>query len=105
MPFTEKPGFSKSELSARLGSRYVHVEELGNASYLDSAIEIKDLEAGLDALEHLARERAPENLLFLCGCKDWRRCHLAVAAVKRLGVSEPQHLDPPHARVQMSLDL
>lgn len=105
VPFTEKPGFSKGDLSAQLGQRYVHLEELGNASYQEDAIEIRDLDVGLHMLETLAEERAPESFLLMCGCKDWRTCHrrvVAEAAAKRLGTAI-QHLEPPHLRAQTEL--
>ena len=95
LPWSQAPCWRKAALEARLGERYVHIPELGNATRRTGLITIRDMNAGLDRL--LALPRPP---LLLCCCSDFWDCHreeVARAVVQRPGVSnvvEIVHWEP-----------
>ena len=74
-PRSRRPEFNQGRLARLLGSRYVHIAELGNANYKNGGpIRILDLEAGLGLIE----TRLPGNLILMCACRDYTQCHRRV---------------------------
>ncbi len=99
-PHTSKPGFSRDDLSARFGDRYLHVPAFGNVNYKDGPIEIARPEQGIEKMQGL--ERSP---ILMCGCQSPRTCHRSVIAellADRTGASIT-HLRSPSERAEPTL--
>ena len=69
-PQTTKPGFSKSELAARLDDRYAHIPALGNVNYKGGPVE---LAAPDDGIEQICARGLP--VVLMCGCASPATCH------------------------------
>jgi uncharacterized protein (DUF488 family) len=99
-PHTTKPGFSKPDLQARFGARYVHLSAFGNVNYQEGPIELADPDRGVQAIRAL--ERPP---VLMCGCRSPNSCHRSAVArllTDRLG-GQVEHLRAPSERTQPGL--
>lgn len=75
-PRSRVPGWNKGPLERLLGDRYLPLPAWGNLNYRSGGpVAIADLEAGLAAVDSLAR--AP---LLVCVCRDAGACHRSVLA-------------------------
>jgi len=64
-------------LASRFPGRYVHIQALGNTNYKTHGhIKLKSQEAGLERLRKGLG--LGFNLIVLCACKDYGRCHRRV---------------------------
>ena len=91
-PQSSKPGFSRSDLQARLDNRYVHFPAFGNVNYKEGPVELADPERGREQIERL--DRAP---VLTCGCQNPNQCHRSTVATllsNALGASI-EHLRAP----------
>jgi hypothetical protein len=78
-PFSRKPGFSRDELRARFGDRYVWLKEAGNAALDTGGVRFVDEDLATCILAALLK-LAP--CIILCGCSDARACHRTVLLEK-----------------------
>lgn len=92
VPTSRRPEWSRRNLEARFGEKYVHVKSLGNRNYKGGPIEIVDMEAGIDLITGLSHPA-----ILLCVCRDGRSCHRAVVAqaMRQRGYSV-EELDVAH---------
>ena len=82
-PRSRQPQWSRKQLLALLGEKYLHLREWGNAAYKTGGpIQISDFEAGRAVIDRL---EAPAILM--CACSDATTCHRSVVAeqLRRLG--------------------
>lgn len=67
--------YNKGALSQALGTRYVHVPELGNLNYrTGGSIQIADIQQGAARLEQIGHG----SLVLMCACRDAISCHRTV---------------------------
>ena len=108
-PFSRAPMWQKRSLMESMGSRYVHMVELGNKNYkgqFGEGIIIADMDKGtLDLVKILKVQPA----VLLCACPDFHTCHRTTVAdemadrysvtVVHLGLSDltskPTSSEPP----------
>ncbi len=69
------PQWRQANLERLFGDNYRHVKELGNKGFKEKRIEIADLETGLPIVEGIQ-----SNVILLCACKDYDKCHRKVIA-------------------------
>lgn len=69
------PDWRKANLEKVFGEAYLHVRDLGNQGFKEKRIEIADMERGLAIVKALER-----NVILLCACKYFARCHRKVVA-------------------------
>ena len=74
-PYSQVTYWRKVYLKTLLGSRYLHVPNLGNRTYKEDKITIQNLELGLETILNLRK-----NLVLMCACSEFRECHRAVIA-------------------------
>ena len=81
-PRSRHPYWTKGHLQRLLGTRYRHVQALGNRNYKsDGPVALTDYDAGKQAIaEILATGQA---VILMCACKDLTTCHRRIA-VERL---------------------
>lgn len=95
-PRSRREDWNQLTLHARFRHHYRWISALGNRNYHQpGAVEIVDLEAGLDLLAPLLQDG---SVILLCGCGDPTHCHRSVvaeAARQRFGVAV-QHLGVDH---------
>jgi uncharacterized protein (DUF488 family) len=89
-PRSRVPQWNKGPLERTLGTRYLHVPELGNVNYKGSVedILIADLPGGTEVLRRFHQEN--RNVVLMCVCEDVSTCHrkvVAEAMAKSLGVA------------------
>jgi len=99
-PQTTKPGFTKDELDARFGSRYVHVPAFGNVNYKEGPIELAQPKLGMATVQSLSRPP-----VLMCGCQAPAQCHRSTVATRlaeEWAVSVT-HLRAPSERAQPGL--
>lgn len=77
------PWFTNYGLIISIGSRYVHIRELGNINHSDSTLpfDILNLEVGINKLYSLALNYG--DVLLMCSCRSEDSCHRHLI-VKRL---------------------
>ena len=93
---TRHPQWRKRRLAQLLGTRYQHVQALGNRNYKNGGpIELADYEAGKQAIAEILA--TGQSVILMCACKDVATCHRRTAAEQLaadLGVPIT-HLVPP----------
>src|SRR5581483_2491336 len=93
-PRSRNPAWAGSNLRARFGADYLHVNALGNRNYRGGGpIELVDADEGARVVGPILKDRP---VVLLCACKDHRECHrkdAAEALAERLG-AEVRHLYP-----------
>lgn len=88
-PWSKKPAWRAEALKAAYGERYRWAGKyLGNLNYKNGGpIRLADPAAGLLGLRHWLQHGY--DLLLLCGCADYTRCHLKTI-VEALQAEEPE---------------
>ncbi len=78
-PFSKNPMWAKDALSARFGSRYLHLRELGNPNYRtpESGISLYRPEVGIPYLAGLLED---QPVCLLCVCPQVYCCHRLVVS-------------------------
>lgn len=73
-PRSRAARWNKAQLQQLVGGdNYEHLQALGNENYKgDGPIKLLDPEAGIGRLLALL---AAQNVIILCGCKDYHTCH------------------------------
>lgn len=74
-PRSRNPDWSKKRMKERMGERYIHVREFGNANYRGGAIRIVDYDAGKAIIE-----QSDKPAILVCVCKDAKICHRTTIA-------------------------
>lgn len=69
-PYSRHWQWKQDYLRELLGSRYCHLQNLGNRAYQEGRIEIVDLEAGIQTVLS-----AKTNAILMCGCAELQSCH------------------------------
>jgi uncharacterized protein (DUF488 family) len=77
-PNSRVPQWRGDSLFKRLGNQYDHTQELGNKAFKSGRIEIVDMEDGLFGID--AAYEIGNNLVLMCGCREFDGCHRAVIA-------------------------
>ena len=79
-PTSRHPQWSKKQLSALLGERYMHSQALGNRNYKGGPTELVDYEAGkalvVSLLEH------GTSVILMCACPNVATCHRLEVATR-----------------------
>lgn len=75
-PRSRDPRWSGKRLSELMQSRYRHVRQFGNRNYKGGPIELVDYPAGIQMIE-----AAGNNVILMCVCKDYKKCHRTTIAV------------------------
>ncbi len=79
-PRSANPQWSQRSLSSTFGELYLHAPELGNTRYRErDGVELADPQAAVDGDVGRLLEGG-EDLLLLCGCREWQTCHRVHAA-------------------------
>lgn len=79
-PQSRVPGWSEGELSHLLGSRYYHVQELGNPGAFDGGgMRLQNERAGIQILAGFVKQ---SPVILLCGCSQFENCHRALISRK-----------------------
>lgn len=99
-PYSNRnPIWNQKALQARLGDRYVWIDELGNLNYKGGPIVLKDEQEGLRRLRAFLEVH---SVVLLCVCSDPTICHRTVIVQRLAGEIEvrplPGSLEQP-ARV------
>lgn len=82
-PYSQILQWRQIYLKVLLGSRYLHIPNLGNRTYKEDKITIQNLELGLKTVFSLN-----ENILLMCACEIAENCHrrLISAELKKRGI-------------------
>ena len=105
-PASRNPQWSKKQLSALLGARYLHIQALGNVNYRNGgAIALADFPSGKQAVEPI--RASGQQIILMCACRDVTTCHRLVAGQQlSMDWGEPmQHLSPTGAVIERQLPL
>ena len=70
-------------LKVLLGSKYLHIPNLGNRTYKEDKITIQNLGLGLETVFSLNK-----NVLLMCACETAENCHrrVIIAELKKRGI-------------------
>lgn len=94
-PYSQKPGWSRTDLASFLPSRYEWIHSLGNKNYKNGGpIELVN---PAKVERRVATILLHSPIIFLCGCPKAETCHRSTAAAyfaERLGC-EVVHLSAP----------
>jgi uncharacterized protein (DUF488 family) len=102
-PFSRRPDWAKSHLTALLGDRYRWVAGFGNVNYKGGPVELADPEAGLAQIADLIEQG--RNIILLCYEADPKTCHRSQVAeliAERWGC-DVQHLVRDSDSAQLAL--
>jgi len=78
-PRTSFPGWAKESLQKLLGDRYIWIQAFGNENHhTGMEVKLRDPSAGLQMALELLQQF--DNLILLCGCKDYHSCHRKTTA-------------------------
>jgi len=95
-PASRHPQWHKHQLAQLFGTRYQHVQALGNRNYKNGGpIELADYEVGKQVIAEMLA--TGQSVILMCACKDVAMCHRLTAAEQLaadLGVPIT-HLVPP----------
>lgn len=80
-PTSRHPQWSKKQMSAFFGERYLHIPQFGNLNYkTGGAIVLADYEGGKQiVIEHLTQGH---SLILMCVCENVATCHRLTVAEK-----------------------
>jgi uncharacterized protein (DUF488 family) len=94
------PEWTRKALQQRFGWQYYeHLALLGNLNYAhpERPMRLRDAEHGLDWLHIFVKQR---NIILLCGCPDFKRCHRLLVCnlfLQRVPDAHIVHLAPREA--------
>jgi uncharacterized protein (DUF488 family) len=77
------PECRKANLEREFGEDYLHVKELGNKGFKENRIEIADMDTGMKIIDDLYFKSTyvgVRNLILICACKSYEKCHRKVVA-------------------------
>jgi len=85
LPHSQDAQWDGIVLSQQLGSRYVHVKDLGNVNYRGSGNVIQNLEKGMKTVEKML---ADSPAVLMCVCGDRSNCHrmIPIREFEKMGI-------------------
>ena len=72
-PYSQILHWRQVYLKVLLGSKYLHIPNLGNRTYKEDKITIQNLQLGLETVFSLNK-----NALLMCACETAEKCHRRV---------------------------
>ncbi len=89
VPYSQVLHWRQIYLKVLLGSKYLHIPNLGNRTYKEAKITIQNLRLGLETVFSLNK-----NALLMCACESAENCHrrVIIAELKRRGIETEEIL-------------
>ncbi len=88
-PYSQVLHWRQIYLKVLLGSKYLHIPNLGNRTYKEDKITIQNLQLGLETVFGLNK-----NAVLMCACEKTENCHrrVIIAELKRRGIETEEIL-------------
>ena len=105
-PTSRNPSWRQPALRAKLGRRYIYLPDFGNVNYKGGPIVIHGFDSGARKLRALLAEH---NVVLMCVCRDYNRCHRKTVVEMLQAAQVPEALEaqelPKVQDMQMKLEL
>lgn len=88
-PYSQVLHWRQMYLKVLLGSKYLHIPNLGNRTYKEDKITIQNLQLGLETVFSLNK-----NALLMCACETAEKCHrrVIIAELNKRGIESEEIL-------------
>ena len=88
-PYSQVVHWRQVYLKVLLGSKYLHIPNLGNRTYKEDKITIQNLGLGLETVFSLNK-----NVVLMCACEKMKNCHrfVIIAELKKRGIETEEIL-------------
>ena len=88
-PYSQVVHWRQVYLKVLLGSKYLHIPNLGNRTYKEDKITIQNLQLGLETVFSLNK-----NVVLMCACEKMKNCHrfVIIAELKKRGIETEEIL-------------
>ncbi len=88
-PYSQILHWRQVYLKVLLGSKYLHIPNLGNRTYKEDKITIQNLQLGLETVFSLNK-----NALLMCACETAEKCHrrVIIAELKKRNIETEEIL-------------
>ena len=88
-PYSQVLHWRQIYLKVLLGSKYLHIPNLGNRTYKEDKITIQNLGLGLETVFSLNK-----NAVLMCACAKMENCHrrVIIAELKKRGIETEEIL-------------
>ena len=88
-PYSQVLHWRQIYLKVLLGSKYLHIPNLGNRTYKEDKITIQNLQLGLETVLSLSK-----NAILMCACETAEKCHrrVIIAELKKRNIETEEIL-------------
>ena len=88
-PYSQVLHWRQIYLKVLLGSKYLHIPNLGNRTYKENKITIQNLQLGLETVLSLSK-----NAILMCACETAEKCHrrVIIAELKKRNIETEEIL-------------
>ena len=88
-PYSQVLHWRQIYLKVLLGSKYLHIPNLGNRTYKEDKITIQNLGLGLETVFSLNK-----NVVLMCACEKMENCHrrVIIAELNKRGIETEEIL-------------
>ena len=88
-PYSQVLHWRQVYLKVLLGSKYLHIPNLGNRTYKEDKITIQNLQLGLETVFSLNK-----NAILMCACETAEKCHrrVIIAELKKRNIETEEIL-------------